>query len=612
MCGIAGIVRFDRCLIDRARAEALLECLRHRGPDGEGITKLNRCTLVHSRLSIIDHETGAQPMTDGVLTVTFNGEIYNHRELRRELESFGHAFKTDHSDTEVLLHGYRQWGSELPTHLEGMFAFAIWDNEARSLFLARDRAGQKPLYFRLRDNEIMFASLAAALALRRVEVDPDAMRMLLRLGYTGSQSLIRDVEELPPAHCMIVEAGGRVLRRMYWQRLFPDKDAVADSVEQAIDDAVALRLEADVDLACFLSGGIDSTVIAALAQRRLAERGEQLKTFSVKMPAIDYDESDAAQAVADHIGSDHQQLVAEPADVMGDLAKLISLTGEPTADSSILPTHWLSAATRAHVKVALSGDGGDELFAGYDRYRAMRLLASHRRWLRHLPMAWLRNANPRSTRTRLRRLVDAARQRQPARQYQSMIHLFSDRQITELGLIASTDRYAPVPDWPGLDDPLQAARHWDMAYYLPMDLLRKVDRASMAVALEVRCPLLDSKMLSAAAALPTSRLTPGGRPKHILRQMAAKLVPASIADRPKRGFAIPIGQWFNSTLRQPLADSLFDGGLDTLGFERPTIERLYDEHTQARDDHTHRLFALLQLSLWDGGSRPDLLLRAER
>jgi asparagine synthase (glutamine-hydrolysing) len=599
MCGIAGIVRFDNKPIERSRAQRMLGHIHMRGPDGEGVTEHGRCTLIHARLSIIDIAGGRQPMTRGDLTVTFNGEIYNHHDLRSELESLGHTFQTDHSDTEVLLHGYRQWGSDLPAKLEGMFAFAIWNGETRSLFLARDRMGKKPLYLRRRDREITFASLAATLIQKPIEIDPDAMRMFLRLGYTDGQSLIKDITELPPGHWMMVDSTGRARQHGYWRAPTPKADATAGAVLDAIMQAVAMRLEADVELGCFLSGGIDSSVVAAIAQQQLQKRGQQLKTFSVTMPALDYDESAHALAVARHIGSNHTQLAAQPsADMIDDLSKIIAITGEPTADSSILPTHWLSTATRQHVKVALSGDGGDELFAGYDRYRAMRILQTHRWWLRGIPQMLLQNANPRSKRTQLSRLVDAAHQREPAEQYQSMVHLFTDRQINAMGMTASNKTYAPVPDWPVLSDPLQAARHWDMAYYLPMDLLRKVDRASMAVALEVRCPLLDTRVVELAAALTTDRLVPGNRPKHVLRQIAAALVPSSIVNRPKRGFAIPIGQWFNQSLKAPLADHLFGGRLDAMGFERAAVQRFYDEHTQGRADHTHRLFALLELALW--------------
>jgi asparagine synthase (glutamine-hydrolysing) len=284
----------------------------------------------------------------------------------------------------------------------------------------------------------------------------------------------------------------------------------------------------------------------------------------------------------------------------------MAISGEPTADSSILPTYWLSRATREHVHVALSGDGGDELFGGYDRYRALKLLQRHRWWLKCFPSRMLADARPRSMRTRLRRLVAASRFADPARQYQSMVHVFSEGQIAELlpehrALLAPADieaAFAPAPNWPGHADPTVAARQWDLTHYLPMDPLTKVDRASMAVALEVRCPMLDTRVCQWAGRLPTNVLMPGGRPKGLLRQLAATLVPQQIVTRPKRGFAVPIGQWFIEALRRPLAEHLFNGRLDTLGIDPVSVRSYYDQHTQRRADHTHRLFALLELSLW--------------
>lgn len=616
MCGIAGILRFDDRPIGDERLTAMLDHLRHRGPDGDGMVKIGRCSLAHTRLSIIDLPDGAQPMTmprrgdQGPLTVVFNGEIYNHRDLRRQLESQGHRFISDHSDTEVLLHGYRQWGTDLPARLEGMFAFAIWDVDASTLFLVRDRTGKKPLYVWRRDGEMMFASLVATLLRGRGErgrpaIDPQAMLMFLRLGYTGHQSLIAGIAEIPPAHWLSVAPDGVQTLHRYWSPPAiapgPTEDVMA-MLTSVLEQAVAQRLEADVPLGCFLSGGIDSSVVAALAQRQLRSAGgEALRTFSVKMPALDFDESAHARAMANHIGANHRELVAEPGSVADDLGLLVRVSGEPTADSSILPTYWLSRATRGHVKVAISGDGGDELFAGYDRYRAIRLLAGHRWWLHHVPAGFFGSVDPRSRRTRFRRLLDAARCPEPARQYQSMIHLFSDGQIPELSPALAGQcmpPYAPVPDWPREPDVAASARQWDFQHYLPMDLLRKVDRASMAVAMEVRCPLLATAVCDFVSRLSTEQLTAGGRPKALLRRVAEQLAPASIVRRPKRGFAIPIGLWLRGSLRDPLHEHLFGGSLESLGFDCRAILRYYIEHTEGRIDHSHRLFALLDLAIW--------------
>ncbi len=628
MCGLAGILRFDGAPIDPARLRRMLAAIRHRGPDGEGVSELGACALVHARLSIIDLLSGDQPMhvgradadTDplqrrvaGPLHLIFNGEIYNHRELRVKLEKLGHRFRSNHSDTEVLVFGYRQYGTELPKHLHGMFAFAIWDEDAQKLMLVRDRAGKKPLFVRRTERELLFASLippilAAGGGDTPPRVHDPALLTFLRYGYAFGPSMIEGIDELPPGHWMTIDRRGRVEWDRYWQpppiSLTSTSLGAVDALREVVTEAVASRLEADVPLGCFLSGGIDSSLVAAIAQRQLRARGgEALRTFSIAMPALAYDESPHARAVADHVGSHHTVLHADPSDAIADLERLMRLTGEPTADSSLLPTHWLCRATRDHAKVALSGDGGDELFGGYDRYRALRLLQRHRFWLRALPVVGASGADQRTTRARLRRLIEAARAgAQPAVQYHQMIHLFTEAQIRRLapdlpGVNPDVD-HPPAPDWPRESRAVSAAMRWDLTHYLPFELLRKVDRASMAVALEVRCPLLDTEVLDLAGHLPDRVLMPGGRPKGLLRALAGDYLPPSIVRRPKRGFAIPIGEWFRTTLRDPLADRLRSGSLERLGFSREAALSWFDEHQQRRADHTHRLFALLQLAMW--------------
>ncbi len=614
MCGIAGIVRFDDQPIARRRAESMLTHMLHRGPDGHGISEHPRCTLTHARLSIIDRLGGTQPMHSarsadgGPLHLIFNGEIYNHRELRAKLGKLGHSFTSDHSDTEVLLLGYRAYGNELPKHLRGMFAFAIWDEEQRVLFMARDRVGKKPLYFCRRANELTFASLPATIAVGTDEPttpDPQALLTFLRFGYPFGSSMLKGIDEVKPGHWMTVAADGSTQTERYWRpppisRTSTSIGAV-DSVEQVLDEAVAVRLEADVPLGCFLSGGIDSSLIAALAQRTLKARGgSRLKTFSITHSDTDYDESPHARAVAEHIGSDHTELRADPSDLIGDLQRLMETTGEPTADSGILPCHWICQVARPHIKVALAGDGGDELFGGYDRYRALAILARHRWWLRAAPRGLIRSSNGRSRRAMLRRLLDAsAAGPRPSQQYAGMTQLFNDTQIRslapELGSALTTD---PMIDWPDEPDTIHAAMRWDLAHYLPHDLLRKADRASMAVALELRCPMLDTQVVDLAGHLPTSVLMPGGRAKGLLRTLAARHVPASIINLPKRGFGVPIGRWFRGVHRGALTDHLTGPTLDGLGLDRKAVRRYLEEHQNGRADHAHRLFALLQLSLW--------------
>ncbi len=639
MCGIAGIVRFDDQPIPRDRLGAMLAHLKHRGPDGDGISEHGRCALVHARLSIIDLLSGQQPMhlppsgsmdaephaiprrgSAGALHLVFNGEIYNHKELRRKLVKRGHVFASTNSDTEVLLFGYRQWGENLPKHLHGMFAFVIWDEEHRRVFMARDRTGKKPLFMRYAHDkkEITFASLVGTLTAglgpgERATVNRAALLNYLRLGYTFGESMVDGVHELPAAHFMQIEHTGDVQVRRYWRPPPISKHSTAlgavDALDEVLTEAVVKRLEADVPLGCFLSGGIDSSIIAAIGQRRLNELGAgRLRTYSVAMPDVLYDETIYAQQVADHIGAEHTVLQCEVGDAMNDLRRMMAVTGEPTADSSLLPTHWLCKTARPHCKAALSGDGGDELFGGYDRYRAMRLLAAHRGWLRFIPAGIFRGRGrwqqPTSKRHRLGRLLDAAQAGpRPEQQYQSMIHLFTDADIQTLapGLIAEAqprDHGPALPDWPRWDDLAHAAMRWDFQHYLPFELLRKVDRAAMSVALEVRCPMLDTQVCDLAGHLPTRVLMPGGKPKALLRQVGTRYLPASICRRPKRGFAVPMGDWLRERLRDDLHGHLFSGQLDNLGIDPAVCRRLFDEHITQRADHTHRLFSLLQLSLW--------------
>ena len=635
MCGFAGILRFDGAPPDPARLRAMSDHLAHRGPDGEGTTVAGPCGLVHRRLAIIDLLSGQQPMTvpagtteaagrrgdvahDGPLHLVFNGEIYNHRALRRKLERRGHTFRSDHSDTEALLYGYREYGNQLPKHLHGMFAFAVYDEQKGTLFLCRDRVGKKPLYVR-RDPDgrgLAFASLVATLRAGTPgqnigRINADALRTYLQLGYTFEQPLDPHVQELAPATTLSFTADGTARENVYWRPPPVSKHSTelgaADALEEVLAEAVAARLEADVPLACFLSGGIDSSVVAALAQQHLRRRGETLETFSVAMPHAAYDETPHARAVAQHLGTRHTVVPADDAHDLrhaaADLERLMAFSGEPTADSSLLPTHWLCRAARSRYKAALSGDGGDELFGGYDRYRGLGLLQRYGPAVARLPRP---GGPPRSHRRRLTRLVDAARAGRGhpradrvAARYRAMIHLFDSCGLAELApdLPPAPDDAAPLPGFPPWPDHPHAAMRWDFHHYLPHVLLRKVDRAAMAVALEVRCPILDTAVCDLAGHLPTAVLMPGGRPKGLLRQVAARHLPPTIVQRPKAGFAVPLDDWLRTTLKDPVHARLTDGRLAALGLKQLVITRLFDEH-QRGEDHRHRLFALHQLSLW--------------
>lgn len=602
--------------VDSSRCQAMLAHLRPRGPDAEGVLEVGNCTLVHARLSIIDLVGGEQPMQLGdtdagpPISVVFNGMIYNHRELRLQLEACGYQFKTDHSDTEVLLHGYHHWGRELPAHLEGQFAFAIWHHQKGELFLCRDRLGKKPLYVRQSHNEVAFASLVGALETDSIR--QPALRAFLRYGYTFESTMIAGIEQIPAAHWMVVDRQGQIKVERYWQA--PPRNVAAvvglQEMRRLITEAVRLRLEADVPLGCFLSGGIDSSIVAAVAQRVLLESGNgPLQTFSVSLDDSDYDEGPCARRVAVSLGCHHRQVDISPLDASGkgktffeDLAHLVRHMGEPLADSSLLPTYWISRAAREHVKVALTGDGGDELFGGYNRYRAMRLLGYCREWLRYLPAVPADSRQPFSLRTRLNRLMRASRFQGAFQQYQCMVEIFSERQMEEMGVVGRDPCMDGVKDWSDSSDLSGAAMRWDLHNYLPHDLLRKVDRASMAVALEARCPLLDQTLVETVCQWPSDVLMPGGHLKRLLRQFAADILPADIAPeialRPKQGFAVPIGRWFRKELKDPLADRLLSGHLEELGIKESAVEQLMREHVEEKLDHSHRLFALLSLAVW--------------
>lgn len=633
MCGIGGILRRDGKTIPQHWLNAIDARIAYRGPDDTGHFHDRsgdiEIALIHRRLSIIDLQHGKQPMvsqrgtdhTEGLVAVVLNGCIYNHRHLRRQLESEGHSFQSDHSDTEVLIHAYRQWGPNFTEHLEGMYAFALWDRANQSLVLGRDWFGEKPLYVRMGvgddDGVIAFASDARALAIlddgqNRHNFTPPQpwTRRFLQLGYAHEGvTVYPPVRNLRPT---IIKKADELIGPLNTYRQ-PKESTTQAEFERLIEQAVHRRLEADVPLGCFLSGGVDSSLIAHFAKQSIPN----LRTFSLRMPDERYDESLFAEMVANHLGTDHLTLDVS-IDPAGDLLHLIHTLGQPFGDSSILPTYWIAKAARAHVNVALSGDGGDELFIGYERYKAARALYRHRRLLQWLPRRWLRHTHPKSLKHKLGRLGEMARQLKMLGMV-SMESIFTQHQIYDLmnGLPGT-----PVSA-PPQRDPLQALRRFDVMNYLPDDLLCKVDTASMAVTasadnapdacdaphttakpmpLEVRCPFLDRDLVQAALQAPTSQLMPAGKRKGLLRDIARKYLPADIVDRPKMGFAIPIGQWFRDdfgNMQQLLLDHLQDRELlALLSLNAQAVQHLLDEHLRGAVDHGQRLFALLTLAIW--------------
>lgn len=631
MCGIAGIYVCSHSETPIIREEwfrVLDEGVQHRGPDGHARIELRikrpdgmfaHVALVHRRLSIIDHDGGAQPMTvatpQGELTVVFNGCIYNHRELRKELEREGARFRSHHSDTEVIPLVWRHWGFNGLQRLDGMFAFAILDHASGELILARDLAGEKPLYFREHARAGIFAFASSAAPLERLgrsipsiggersesPVDPESMAGWIRFGF-GPATPFRNISALNPGQVSQLQLPVGSMASP-WSRSdstiasacnTTSRIPTLDEFEDAISRSVTSRIEADTDVGCFLSGGIDSALVAALAARQ----GHPLPTFTVRMPDREFDESSAAAETAKALGLPHHVLDCEP-DPIRDLETLISQTGVPFADSSLLPSLWVSRAARQHVKVALGGDGGDELFMGYERQRVANMIGV----LSHLGASTCRSLarslrvdHPGRLRSRAARLCSASIDSE----YEDLVAIFPHALRDHVISLQSTLR--PSSRYPSM---AERARDFDLRTYLPQDLLRKTDTASMSVGLEVRSPLLAKEVFELAAGTPTSALLRYGR-KWILKRLAARMLPDRIITRPKRGFAVPIGRWIREdngdfgTFIADMVNSTDPWPSGIIGFELNlnTARRMFEAHQAGRSDHSQRLYALVVLALW--------------
>ena len=632
MCGIAGAVWFDPAkAIDDATLRRMTEMLRHRGPDDEGYFAAEYTTrpsydplpgvaLGHRRLSVIDLACGHQPISneDGSIQIIFNGEIYNYRDLRRRLEGAGHTFRTE-SDTETIVHLYEDEGVDFARHLNGMFALAIWDANHRRLVLARDRAGKKPLVYRWEQGRLLFASeLKSVLQVPGVprEIDPQALDEYLTYQYVPHPlTIFKGIAKLPPGHIAVYADGNLAVDR-YWnpdfnvERERPTHEYV-EELRSLVTSAVELRLRSDVPLGAFLSGGVDSSLMVAVAQGLL---DRPLKTFSIGFPEPEYDETGYASLVAKQVGTEHHEFRVEPS-AIDVLPKLVWHYDEPFADSSAVPTWYLARLTREHVKVALTGDGGDELFAGYERYDAVRLSA----WFDRLPASaksvvanrlWQNIGGGRGQKSWVRRLGRFAEvlSLPPQRRYLEWICIFNEARRAQL---YSDDFLATLPDSDPFNfiaaayertrsrDPVSAASLVDLTTYLPCDLMTKVDIASMAHGLECRQPLLDYRIMELAAAMPIHLKKRGTRGKVILKEAFADKLPASIRQRRKMGFGVPLEKWFRHELHDFTRDVLLDSRSLQRGFFRPeAIRQLVDDHQSGKFNHAHRLWALVILELW--------------
>ncbi|MDQ6670245.1 MAG: asparagine synthase (glutamine-hydrolyzing) [Chloroflexota bacterium] len=630
MCGIAGVVGSLRS--HRATLQSMTDALRHRGPDGEGSVWLDDVGLAMRRLAIIDVAGGDQPIynEDGSVCVVYNGEIYNFLELRQELESRGHHFATK-ADTEVIVHAYEEYGVEAVERLWGMFALALWDAREQRLLLARDRLGKKPLvYYADSSGGLAFASeLQALLAHPSVprEINPRAIDDYLTYLYVPAPTTAyREVKKLPPGHCLVWQAR-RITVEPYWKVQFAEKLRISedDAVDQfgvLLRDAVRRRLIADVPLGAFLSGGMDSSsVVAEMAELSTA----RVKTFSIGFGERDFDELRFAQQVARRFDTDHHELVVEPR-ALDILPTLVRHYGEPYGDSSALPTFYVAQMTRQHVTVALNGDGGDEVLAGYERHWGARIAARYDtipRFVRHglirplVPLV----PEPRQRRAFLRRAKRfmVAAHMSPADRYLHWVGAFSAAQksalytpeLTEsLGGNQSAHWLRDTLAGEPLLDPVDAVLRADTLLYLPEDLLAKVDIASMASSLEARSPFLDHRIVEFCAALPSSYKLHGRTSKWLLRRLMRDRLPAEILSRPKMGFGVPVGEWLRGELRPLLEDTLLSPAAVNRGyFRHQAVQSLVDDHLTRRVDRTAHLWGLLMLELWfrefvSGSPRP--------
>ena len=620
MCGIAGQLRFDGREVDSGVIERMALGLLHRGPDDGGTWQDGPVALGSRRLAVIDLSPRAhQPLQsrDGLLTIAFNGEVYNFRELRAALETSGYEFRSD-SDTEVVLACYDLYGPAGISRLRGMFAFAIWDGRRRQLMLARDRLGKKPCFYRATPQALWFASEPRVIlqdpAVPSVP-DTAALHQYLALGYVpGPGSAFAGFQKLPAAHYMIVGEDGRHHLTRYWS---PEPEDVqpashedaADQLLAHLEEAVRLRLIADVPVGAFLSGGIDSSLIVAVMRRVDAGR---VRTFSIGFEHEEYNELSHARRVAAHCETEHREFIVRP-DAAAILPRLVWHYSEPFADSSAVPSFYLSQMARADVTVALNGDGGDEVFLGYDRYRAA-MLASR---MDVMP-GWARGAvgaagrlvprgGPRTRRDRLRRLLAGVPLDEAAR-YSRWMAIFNSTQLQQLytaDFAEAVARIDPLASVSGAvsrsqrGSPAERAAQADLETYLPDDLLVKVDIASMARSLELRSPLLDHRVVEFGLGLPLEHKLGGGEQKRVLRTLARRLLPDVIAARPKAGFGVPLDHWFRGELKAYARDMLLDPRSRRRGLFRPeAVERLLSEHATGRAHHHGRIWALLVLEVW--------------
>lgn len=617
MCGIAGMAANDR-QFQATPSEVKRMCseIVYRGPDDEGILTKDGVGLGMRRLSIIDVQGGHQPIPneDNTVWIVFNGEIYNFDELRQDLESKGHQFRT-HCDTEAILHAYEAYGAECVGKLRGMFAFAIYDFKARSLFLSRDRLGKKPLHYAYDRGVLYFASeikSILAVAPHLAAIDDEGLSQFFCYGYIPDPyTAFRSIRKLPPGHSLLFSDGSLRIQK-YWDApefacLNLSEEDCLFQLEQTLSEAVRIRLISEVPLGALLSGGVDSSVIVAMMAKVSSTR---VKTFSIGFTEEDFNEAGRARSVAARFGTEHHELIVDP-NIWGTLEKLSHIMDEPFADSSIIPTFHVARMARQHVTVVLSGDGGDELFAGYDAY----IVNYKRRYLDLIP-DWVAPVYHRfvyphiPANFRTRKLVQSFPLRSRDRFVRGKTTLPSyDPELSLLTteFLDAVAGYEPPEetarryfDQAPANDIVSKMQYTDMKCYMAADILTKVDRMSMANSLEVRCPLLDHVFVELASRLPVSMKIRNGTRKYLLRKLAEKLgVPRKNLYGPKQGFSLPLKHWMRKEMRADLANLLLERRSIERGyFRKAAIEKLLDEHFRGTADHSAELWQLLAFELW--------------
>jgi len=634
MCGIAGwanLTENKSSLEDKAVLHSMCNRMIHRGPDSEGLWLDESVALGMRRLSIIDLHTGEQPVysEDRKILAVMNGEIYNFREIRQSLEKRGHRFETQ-TDTEVLPHLYEEYGEAMVEHLNGMFAFALWDLRKKKLLIARDRFGEKPLYYGIFDRKLIFASEPKVLLENphvKTEINLDAFRQYLSFDYVPApNSIYKNINKLPAAHLLILE-NGEIETRRYWNLTWR-KPAIADAqssvsnqsptikeaseqLKELLADSVRMRLVSDVPLGILLSGGVDSSAVAAFATQFSSEK---VKTFSIGFEEDSFDESKFARQVAAHLGTEHYEdklSVEKAADLISEIGTWLD---EPMSDGSLIPTFLLSRFVKKYVTVALGGDGGDEIFAGYPMYfghKMARVYDTIPRFLRSGLIEPIVNNLPVSTKNlsfdyKAKRFVAASKYDLVTRHH-SWFGSFSIEQQNDLlskdvSAQTSTDIYKGAKDLLKTTDAvneIEQMQFLDMNFYMAEDILTKVDRASMAVSLEVRAPFLDPRVAQFAASLPLEYKLKGNKGKYILKKAVEDLLPKNILRRPKKGFGVPIAEWLKGSLNPLLHDLLAPNRLKNQGlFNSDFVQKLIKEHEQNIASHHKQLWTLLVFQLW--------------